>query len=243
MCCKSASNGAGKMIFEPIASRYDLANHLLSFGADFYWRKTAARMAGCAEGGRVLDIGCGTGDMVFAMVSTRRKLDIVGVDVSEQMLEIAKVKQKRLAGEGVLYDSKIAWQKSDSTGTGLERCSLDLVTCTFGLRNMADKLGETLRHMYELLRVGGRICILEFSLPRFFLLRGIYQGYLCVVLPLLGAVITGRITPYRYLARSIKSWAEEVDLERELAEAGFVDIKIQTLTFGIVTIHTASKQG
>ena len=228
---KSAERVRG--VFDSIAYRYDLANHLLSFGMDFYWRRAAVRLAGAKQGAKVLDMCCGTGDFLFSFAASGVEFGkLAGCDFSSEMIEIARLKEKRKGVEG------INWVVGDCCRTEFADGCFDIVSCSFGVRNMED-LPAGLREMYRVLGEGGRACILEFSLPKTWFSRLLYRIYLGKILPIVGGLVTGRFEAYRYLARTVVSWDEQIDMAGELKTAGFSEVAAKKLSFGIATVYIA----
>jgi demethylmenaquinone methyltransferase/2-methoxy-6-polyprenyl-1,4-benzoquinol methylase len=129
----------------------------------------------------------------------------------------------------------------DCTATDFEDGSFDIISCAFGVRNMANPQ-KGLREMHRLLRPGGRACILEFTLPKNLLIRALYMVYFRWILPLIGGVISGKLSAYRYLADSVCKWAEEVDLAGQLKEAGFDSVEVRPLSFGIAALYLAVRK-
>ena len=227
-----------KGLFDGIAGRYDLANSLLSFGADSRWRRSLVSMAKVKDGEKLLDMCCGTGDLAFSFAAGGRLEKITGCDLSDEMVELAKAKEKKLRGKGQL--PQFCWAVGDCTASGFDSESFDIISCAFGVRNM-EKLSAGLGEMHRLLRAGGRACILEFSLPKSMLMRWVYLVYLSWILPVLGGIISGRFSAYRYLAISVRQWSEGVDLEAELKAAGFDRMIIRKLSMGAVTAYIVYK--
>ncbi|MBW8034951.1 MAG: ubiquinone/menaquinone biosynthesis methyltransferase [Planctomycetes bacterium] len=232
--CGSSDEFAGRVrsLFGKISPRYDLANHVLSLGVDLWWRRVLVRMSGVKAGESVLDMCCGTGDVAFAFAKYREGLRIVGCDFSEEMVEFARGKKMGL---------EVEWKVEDCCSTDFAGGEFDIVSCAFGVRNFA-KLAEGLREMHRILKSDGRACILEFSLPRIRALRWAYLLYFKWVLPLVGGLISGNRQDYQYLVDSVLKWDRKIDLAGELREAGFGDIVVKRLSFGIATIHIAHKQ-
>ena len=229
---ENKSSGRVRGVFDSIARRYDLANCLLSFGMDSYWRRAAVRLAGAKEGARVLDMCCGTGDLLFRFAKSGVEFGrLVGCDFSGEMIEIAKNKEKSGTGE-------IEWLVGDCCKTEFADGSFDIVICGFGVRNM-EELGAGLREMHRVLGEGGRACILEFSLPKTWFLRLLYRFYLGKVLPIVGGLVTGKFEAYRYLARTVASWDEKIDMGAELRAAGFSEVLVKKLSLGIATVYIA----
>ncbi|MEN6307413.1 MAG: ubiquinone/menaquinone biosynthesis methyltransferase [Anaerohalosphaeraceae bacterium] len=222
-------------MFSAIARRYDLCNHLFSFGLDFYWRHKAAAIACDGPIISALDLCCGTGDMTFALAKTGQLHSIIGCDIARPMLDIAAQKAKKYAAT----NTTIQWHCASAENTGLPEAAFDRITCAFGFRNV-DDLPAALKESHRLLKPGGKLCILEFFLPQQGLSRRIYLFYLCRIMPLVAGWIVGTSAPWHYLAQSIHRW-ETVDLTAQLRHTGFRDIIVRSLTFGTVRIHTAQK--
>lgn len=215
-------------MFSAIAERYDLANHVLSCGCDFYWRKRAAGIVAGWQPGQILDLATGTGDLARALQKRLPRAEITGADFSEPMLEVAKAKG---VGRTKLADA-LALPFSDG--------SFDCVTIAFGLRNLQNwdaaltEIGRVLRH-------GGRVLVLEFSLPRLSVLRAPYRFYLHCCMPRMGSFLTGKKTAYDYLGESIEKFPSGDALLTLMSNAGFKNARAEALTGGIVTIYTATK--
>ena len=229
-----------KELFDVVAYRYDLANHLLSLWTDNRWRKKAVALTCPAKGETILDMCCGTGDMVFSFVRTQPDLEtIIGCDFSSEMLNLAEKKQARIDKSGDIK-TNIRWLNRDCLVTGLEDESFDIISCAFGVRNMSE-LGKGLAEMYRLLKNNGRVCILEFSLPENIIIRRVYLFYFCFILPILADVITGRFRAYNYLVSSVIKWNKQINLEKELLKAGFEKVASHKHTFGLATTYLGRK--
>jgi demethylmenaquinone methyltransferase/2-methoxy-6-polyprenyl-1,4-benzoquinol methylase len=217
-----------KRIFGSIAWRYDLANHLLSCGSDFYWRKRAAEIIAGWRPNTIADLATGTGDLALAIQKQLPMAEIVGTDFSEEMLAIAQRKGVRQ----VII--------ADAMKLPFENASFDCVTISFGLRNFPD-WSAGLTEMQRVLRTNGHLLILEFSLPRLSILRGIYRFYLHRCLPLFGSLLTQVKSAYDYLGHSIEEFPSGDAMCRLIEGAGFGNARAEPLTGGIVTIYTAEK--
>ncbi len=224
-------------VFDGIAGRYDLANHVLSAGVDFYWRRAAVGMTEPVKEDRVLDMCCGTGDFAFSFAQGGVG-HVVGCDFSCEMIELAKVKQQKFAAKQKACEAGFEWKVGDCTATDFADGSFDIVSCAFGVRNMAD-LSAGLSEMHRVLRSGGRACILEFTLPKNFLIRWVYLLYFRWVLPLVGGLISGKLSAYQYLSSSVRKWDRDVDLAGELKEAGFAEVLVRPMSFGIASVYVA----
>jgi len=215
-------------MFAAIARRYDLANHVLSCGLDFYWRRRAAGIVADWQPKKILDLATGTGDLAIALQEGIPNAEITGSDFSKEMLEIAK--QKGL--ERTVLADIVALPFPDG--------SFDCVTIAFGLRNVQD-WSAALREMARVLRENGHLLILDFSLPQWAVLRAAYRIYLHRCLPLIAAALTRRRNAYEYLGNSIEEFPNGDVLLRLIESNGFTDASAAPVTGGIVTIYIAAK--
>ncbi len=213
-------------MFGSIAYRYDLANHALSCGFDFYWRKRASDVVREWQPRRVLDLATGTGDLALVLQRKLPSAEVIGADFSEEMLAVA-------GGKG-LRETVVA----DARHLPFDDNSFDVVTIAFGIRNLPD-WSEGLREMRRVIRPGGRLLILEFSLPKIAALRSLYRFYLHHWVPLLGSVLTRQKSAYDYLGDSIENFPNGLAMTRLIEENGFQRAVAEPLTGGIVTIYTA----
>jgi len=214
-------------MFGRIARRYDLANHLLSGGADFLWRRRAAKIVASWEPRDVLDLATGSGDLALAIGRRLPNTKIIAADFSPEMLEIAR-------GKGVA-NTVVA----DALHLPFESASFDVVTVAFGLRNMADWDGA-LEEMARVLREDGRLLVLDFSLPTG-ALRPAYRFYLHRCLPFFASVVTGQKAAYDYLGGSIEKFPSGLAMLELIERNGFTNASAEPLTGGIATIYTAEK--
>src|ERR1700730_3901167 len=214
-------------MFGSIAPRYDLANHLLSCGIDFYWRKRAANIVARWCPKVVVDLATGTGDLALVLQRKLPDAEIIGADFSEEMLAIAK-------GKGVRKT-----MMADAMQLPLGEASVDCVTVAFGLRNMED-YGGALREMARVLRPNGHLLVLEFSLPVMSILRAAYRFYLHRCLPVFGSFLTRKKSAYDYLGDSIEQFPSGEAMLRLMEANGFKQAGAEALTGGIVTIYTAA---
>ena len=215
-------------MFGCIARRYDLANHLLSCGIDFYWRRRAAEIVAGWRPHRIADLATGTGDLALALQKEMPDAEIVGVDFLPEMLDLARRKGVR---QIVL---------ADAMNLPFGDASFDCVTIGFGLRNL-ENWAAALAEMWRALKPNGHLLVLEFSLPRMPILRAIYRFYLHRCLPLLGSLLTGTKSAYDYLGDSIEEFPDGSAMCELMAANGFADATAEPLTGGIVTIYTAQK--
>lgn len=215
--------------FASISSRYDLANHLLSAGCDFLWRRRAARLAASFRPARVLDLATGSGDLALDLERALPGSFLLGADFCPPMLVHAQRKGVRrlIAADGLRLP--------------LADASFDLVTIAFGLRNMESWSGA-LKEVSRVLRENGRLLILDFSIPPP-PLRWIYRPYLHRVLPLVAALVTGQRSVYQYLADSIEKFPSGEAMAALLEESGLHCREQISIQGGIVSIHLAQKRG
>ena len=215
-------------MFGSIARRYDLANHLLSCGIDSLWRRHAAEIVADWQPHKVADLATGTGDLALALHKKLPDADIVGVDVLQEMLDLAQRKGVR---QVVL---------ADAMSLPFGDASFDCVTIAFGLRNL-ENWATALAEMFRVLKPDGHLLVLEFSLPKMAIFRAIYRFYLHRCLPLLGSFLTGTKSAYDYLGDSIEEFPGGSAMCELMAKNGFADTTFEPLTGGIVTIYTAQK--
>lgn len=224
-------------MFERIAPRYDLLNHLLSLDVDKVWRRRVAKRFSVTlrdTNARVLDLCCGTGDLAFAL---RREgphgAEIIGSDFVPEMLVRARAKAEASG-------AKIEFVEADALSLPIGDGSFNLVSCAFGFRNLANYE----RGLLEILRVlkpGGAIAILEFAEPQGKMFAALYRFYFRNVLPRLGGWISGNASAYTYLPSSVSKFPSPEDLAAQFERAGFIDIRFERWTGGIVTLHTGRK--
>lgn len=225
-----------KGVFKNIAKTYDLINVLGSLGIDRIWRRVTVRMSGARPEDRVLDIAAGTGDLAIAMARRACPREIVALDFTPEMLQIAEVKVARRKD----LRSKFAFQVGDAQALPFENESFDIATVGFGVRNLSDRAAN-FREVLRVLKPGGRYVILEMSRPTFGPWRALYYLYLGTVLPFLGRVIAGQRESYEYLNASIRTFPRQEALAEELDSAGFSQVEWRNLTGGIVAVHVARK--
>jgi len=223
----SREPAAVRAMFDGIAPRYDLANHLLSGGIDFWWRHRASEIVRLWRPARVLDLATGSGDLALTISRKLPEAEVTGADFSPEMLAIAQRKGLRRT------------VVADALRLPFAEGSFECVTVAFGLRNMAD-WGAALREMARVLSAGGHLLVLDFSMPVGWL-KPAYRFYLHRCLPHLAAVITGKRDAYDYLGASIEEFPSGKGMISLLEAGGFRFAKATPLTGGIATIYTAEK--
>jgi demethylmenaquinone methyltransferase / 2-methoxy-6-polyprenyl-1,4-benzoquinol methylase len=216
-------------MFGSIARRYDLANHVLSCGCDFLWRKRAAGIVAGWSPRKIVDLAAGTGDLTLALEKALPQSEIVAADFSEEMLAVATMKGVRR----VVTADALALPFGDR--------SIDCLTIAFGLRNIND-WSAALREMARALAANGHLLVMEFSLPRMSILRAAYRFYLHRLVPVVGSLLTGKKSAYDYLGDSIEQFPGGEAMLRLIEANGFRDATAEPLTGGIVTIYTATKK-
>jgi demethylmenaquinone methyltransferase/2-methoxy-6-polyprenyl-1,4-benzoquinol methylase len=216
-------------MFRSIARRYDLANHVLSCGIDFYWRRRAANMVAGWRPHKLADLATGTGDLALALQAKLPETDIVAVDFVPEMLELARKKGVR----HLLLADAMALPFADA--------SFDCITIAFGLRNLKD-LSAALIEMARVLNRNGHLLVLEFSLPATPVLRAAYRFYLHRCLPFLGSFLTQKKSAYDYLGDSIEEFPSGQAMCELMLANGYSSPRFEGLTGGIATIYTAVKR-
>ena len=221
-------------MFNAIARRYDLLNHLLSGGVDVYWRRRALSYAARTAPQRVLDLATGTGD--FALAATRLgPQQVVGIDVAVEMLRLgaAKVAAKGPAGRVVLLGG-------DAEQLPFQNSTFDLVTGAFGVRNFGH-IPSGLAEAHRVLKPGGQLLVLDFCEPTAPLVRQLYGFYFHKVLPLIGGLVSGQRRAYAYLPRSVGAFPQGPAFVELLVAAGFKKTRYTPLTLGIAAVYQGVK--
>jgi len=215
-------------MFGSIAGRYDLLNHLLSFNLDKRWRaRTIKRVANIVArpDARVLDLCCGTGDLLLALHGR----SVLGSDFCHPML----LKAREKSPESPLFEA-------DALTLPLRDNSLDLITCAFGFRNLAN-YEKGLNEFLRVLKPGGTVAILEFSQPTNRVFGALYDFFSTRILPRVGAMISGSRVAYSYLPDSIRKFPGAEDLSSKILAAGFERVEFERMTGGAVALHLAYK--
>jgi demethylmenaquinone methyltransferase/2-methoxy-6-polyprenyl-1,4-benzoquinol methylase len=214
-----------RKMFDRIAFRYDLLNHLLSFGIDFYWRKKALQLAEVNKDSVLLDVACGTGD--FAIQARKMGVEkIVGADFSYNMLNLFNKKSDWIQGKTIQMAAELLPLKNESVTD---------ITVAFGVRNFYN-IPEAFDNFFRILSPGGKVIILEFRMPSNFFMRFLYKFYFKYILPFVGGLISRDFKAYKYLPDSVEEFDEKVNLKELLTSAGFREVKSTPLTFGIVQV-------
>ena len=221
-------------MFDAIAGRYDFLNHFLSLGIDILWRKKAVQEIAKIKPKIILDIATGTGDL--AIEASRLKPNkIVGIDISNKMLEVGrnKMKQKKL-------DDLIEMQYGDSENLKFDDHTFDAITAGFGVRNF-ENLDKGLSEMYRVMKVNGKLAILEPAEPVYFPFKQLYNLYFKTILPFIGKLFSKDHSAYTYLPKSVEAFPSREEFVKQLEKSGFKDAKFIPLTFGIAALYIATK--
>ncbi len=219
-----------KRIFESIAFRYDLLNHLLSLGTDYYWRRRALKITKLSYDSILLDVACGTGD--FAIEAKKQGVNnIFGADFSKNMLKLFNKKSHWISGRNIQMVAENIPLKSESVTN---------IIVAFGVRNFYD-IQKGFDSFHNTLKENGKVTILEFSMPSNFLFKSFYKFYFKKILPVIGGIISGDRDAYNYLPKSVEEFDEKVNLEILLSNSGFKKIEKHNLTFGIAQTLIATK--
>ncbi len=231
-------------MFSAIAPSYDLNNRLHSMGMDQYWRSVAVKMGAVQAGDTIVDVACGTGDLTLKFAKRLRAVrgetkasagEVMGIDFTYEMLPIARQKAEQRGG------TRPRFVQGDAMGLPLADGSADVVSIAFGIRNVSD-WGKAIEEFWRVLRPGGRLIILEFSLPTNFLLRGFYNFYFRKVMPITATLISGdRSGAYKYLPESVNTFISREAMQERMKGAGFGAIVARPLTCGICVCYKGVK--
>ncbi|MBN2236475.1 MAG: bifunctional demethylmenaquinone methyltransferase/2-methoxy-6-polyprenyl-1,4-benzoquinol methylase UbiE [Bacteroidales bacterium] len=221
-------------MFNNIAGNYDFLNHFLSVGIDHLWRRRLVKMLSKTNPSRILDIATGTADLAVALVKANPK-EIIGADISENMLNVgkAKIKRKKL-------DHIIQLELGDSENLKYENAYFDAITVAFGVRNYED-LDKGLSEMYRVTNQNGGVWILEFSKPTVFPVKQFYNFYFRFILPTIGRMVSKDKEAYTYLPDSVSKFPDGNAFLERMKKAGYKENKQIKLTFGIASIYYGKK--
>lgn len=233
------NNKAGKKeqvrnMFDSIAWKYDFLNHFLTVGIDKIWRKKVRRIIETKQPKRILDIATGTADLAIEAVKSGPE-KIIGVDISEKMLEIGREKVKKAHLSEI-----IELEQGDSEKLKFQDHSFDTIIAGFGVRNF-ENLDLGLKEMHRVLAPDGQLVILEFSKPSQFPIKQFYNCYFNFVLPLIGKFFSKSNSAYTYLPESVEAFPDGENFLNHLKGIGYKNTRQKKLTFGIASIYTAEK--
>lgn len=222
-------------MFDKIVPRYDLMNHIMTFGLDIHWRNMVAKQVADIDGRtseRALDVATGTGDLAFA-IRKAGVSEVVGLDYSTEMIVKAKEKARK-------HPSGVEFMAGDGMDLPFEDNSFDACTISFGLRNMPDYEGSV-REMTRILQPGGKFVCLEMTPFRRPFLGPLFHFYFERVVPVVGGILSGDLKAYTYLPRSVQAFPTADELAGICQDAGLERVRYQVLGFGAVAIHSGIK--
>ncbi|HUG91848.1 MAG TPA: bifunctional demethylmenaquinone methyltransferase/2-methoxy-6-polyprenyl-1,4-benzoquinol methylase UbiE [Planctomycetaceae bacterium] len=228
-------------MFGEISPRYDFLNHFLSGGTDIYWRWRTVRAVPPAGEAPILDVCTGTGDLALAYwKKARRRVSVVGTDFTPQMLVLAGQKHAR-RNRGAAAGAPVVFLGADTQRLPFADGTFQIVSVAFGLRNVSDT-DRGLREMVRVCRPGGRVAVLEFSMPGNRLIRAGYRFYFRHVLPRIGQWLArNRQSAYNYLPESVEHFPQGAALAARMEQAGLAAITWTPLTFGVATLYVGAK--
>jgi demethylmenaquinone methyltransferase/2-methoxy-6-polyprenyl-1,4-benzoquinol methylase len=235
-------------LFTRIAPRYDLINDLQSFGLHRYWKHRVVNLARPKGQAIALDLCCGTGDLAFLM--TQRGAQVLGLDFSERMLEVALKRNQRACpsdkgstSESTPHEIQAAphFVQGDALRLPFLDKSFDIVTIAYGLRNLAD-IKAGIGEMRRVMKPGGRLLVLDFGKPDNPIWRGVYFGYLRMFVPLLGRIFCGSASAYAYILESLRHYPAQRGVAAEMTELGLINVRIINLLGGVMSINYAENQ-
>lgn len=229
-------------MFNNIASSYDFINHTLSFGIDKIWRYRLVKKIAVNNPQKALDIACGTGDVSIALM--KKGIDVTGLDIAQEMLEIAKRKTEKKYNKYLKKTSKglkiepTKYILASADSIPFPSNSFDLVTIGFGIRNFENR-EKALLEIRRVLKQKGELAILEFATPRNKVWKSLYNFYFLTILPFIGKVISKDKDAYNYLPTSVNTFPQYSEFKKEIEKSGFSDVKFYSLTGGVAVLYIA----
>ncbi len=224
-----------RAMFDNIAPAYDFMNRAMTMGIDRRWRAVAVKMISEPRPRDILDVATGTGDLAMLMARKLDPISITGVDLSEGMLDVGR---RKVAERGLA--DVISFQQADCLHLPFTGNSFDCVTVAYGVRNFAD-IEAGYREMYRVLRPGGRLLVIELSTPTGRYVRPLYDFYTRRVIPFAGRMVSKDVRAYAYLPESIAAVPQGEAMAGLMRNAGFRDVTVRPLTFGVCTVYLAIK--
>ncbi|MBO5894915.1 MAG: bifunctional demethylmenaquinone methyltransferase/2-methoxy-6-polyprenyl-1,4-benzoquinol methylase UbiE [Alistipes sp.] len=223
-------------MFDNIAPTYDRLNHIMSLNIDKIWRRRVMRIVRRHKARKIMDVATGTGDLAIAMAKRVDRTQILGIDLSEEMLAVAR---KKIQKQGL--EERIMLEKGDAENLAMVSSeSLDAATVAFGVRNF-ENIERGLSEIYRTLRVGGLLVVLEFSMPKNRLIRWVYSQYAHRLLPRIGGMISKDKRAYTYLPDSVEEFPAPERFAEILKGVGFKSVKLRSQSCGIAYIYIATK--
>lgn len=224
-----------RQMFDAIAPAYDFMNRAMTLGIDIWWRRLAVKRLKRLQPATILDVATGTGDFAIQLNEALHPRHIMGIDLSQGMLDEARRKVKARGMEQV-----ISFKQDDCMALHIDDASVDAVTVAFGVRNF-EHLQQGYMEMARVLKPGGILCVLELSTPTHPVIRWFYDLYTLHIIPWLGSLKSGEKSAYRYLPQSIAAVPQGDDMLQLMRNAGLHDATFKRLTLGVCTIYTAMK--
>lgn len=221
-----------EQMFDNIAPTYDLLNHVLSFGVDYHWRRAALRSLKPYAPQHMLDMATGTGDFALLAKKMLNPTSLLGADLSEGMLQVARKKAEGIEG--------ITFEKHDCMQLALADDTFDAATVAYGVRNFPD-LERGLSELRRVLKPGGRLVIIELTSPRRFPMKQLFWLYSHVFMPLVGKIVSRDSSAYTYLPATMEAFPQGEVMQQILQKVGYTDVKFKRFTFGLSTLYTAAK--
>ena len=222
-------------MFDNISAKYDFLNHFLSFGIDHIWRRKTINLIAEKNPAFILDVATGTGDLAFAAEKKIKVKKIIGLDISNGMLEVGREKIKKKS-----LQNKLEFIQGDSENLPFENDFFDAVMVSFGVRNF-ENLTKGLNEINRVLKPSGGVYILEFSKPKKFPIKQLFSFYSKFILPSLGSLISKDKSAYHYLPASVNAFPEGEDFIKKLQKVGFSSCSFKPLSGGISTLYSAFK--
>lgn len=222
-------------MFDRIAHSYDLLNHCLSLGIDKRWRRAAINSLRPYAPKKILDVATGTGDFALLAARTLEPENLLGVDISEGMLEVGR---KKILQAGLA--DVVTFRREDCMALSQPDGEFDALTVAYGIRNFQD-LDRGLREMHRVLRPGGRLVIIELTAPRRFPMRQLFWLYSHVLMPLVGRLVSRDRKAYSYLPATMEAFPQGEVMREILQKAGFREVEFRRFTFGLSTLYTACR--
>ncbi|MGL5260853.1 MAG: bifunctional demethylmenaquinone methyltransferase/2-methoxy-6-polyprenyl-1,4-benzoquinol methylase UbiE [Bacteroides sp.] len=232
---KSSKGEQVEQMFDNIAPAYDKLNHILSFSIDKLWRNKAINWLKKFQPQTIMDVATGTGDFAMLAYKKIRPAQLVGIDISEGMMQVGRSKVEK-AG----LSSHIRFEKEDCLNLTYEDNKFDAITAAFGIRNF-ESLEQGLSEMYRVLKSDGHLVILELTSPDKAPIKQLFKIYSQYIIPLFGRLLTKDKKAYHYLPNSINAFPQGEVMQMLLHKIGFKEVEVQHLTFGVCTMYTASK--
>lgn len=222
-------------MFDNIAPRYDLLNHTLSLSIDRIWRRRVVRIVRRCHPRRILDVATGTGDLALDMARRIKGVQVLGVDISEGMLDVAR---RKVTSCGL--DQRVVLEVGDAEHLEVGDAAVDVATVAFGVRNFGD-LERGLRELFRTIKPGGKVVILEFSRPRNPLFRSLYEFYTYRILPRIGGVVSRDRRAYEYLPASVGEFPAPELFMGLMSRVGFTNCRARSQSFGVAQIYIGER--